>query len=460
MKKIFCFLFLIVLASCSQDNLDVESSNILSESPIQKGAGDGRFDVLGYGCDIAYDYYTGKGQVIDSDLLYRADTSYIHIDKSAYDDEYTESGITAEHYLKTVSKQKGINLGGSTSDSVAAGKISLSKTFRDSTSYSVTNSFVSMVKFKHVRSNSYAMAPKDLVKFASAAFKNAINNNYTPQEMIRIFGTHVYTNVKLGGKLAITYRGEINKSNSDRIKAVTTNASFIYGKFFSVSTSSSNYEHEQAQKEVENYSCHIQTWGGKDGIDKPAEYNSIPTFNYKAWHTSVDANDGTSLKMYDFAPNTLIPLWEFVEAGAKREELKAAIIKYVKENELKNSKQPKVEAVPLYQFSKNGQYHYNTNIYSSGWTNQGITCYVYNTQINGSVPLYQFSKNGEYHYSTNVSSSGWTNQGITCYVYNIKNNGSVPLYQFSKNGQYHYGTNNYSSGWTNQGITCYVLTQK
>ena len=68
--------------------------------------------------------------------------------------------------------------------------------------------------------------------------------------------------------------------------------------------------------------------------------------------------------------------------------------------------------------------HYYTRIQSSGsgYTDQGIQCYVYPTQVAGTVPLKQYynSSRRDHFYCTNPSSellSGYNYNGDCCYVY-------------------------------------------
>lgn len=67
---------------------------------------------------------------------------------------------------------------------------------------------------------------------------------------------------------------------------------------------------------------------------------------------------------------------------------------------------------------KKGEFHYHTNVYSLGWLNEGVRCYIYPSKIYDElIPLYQFEKNGKFHYNTNSYSLGWLNEGIVGYVF-------------------------------------------
>jgi len=87
---------------------------------------------------------------------------------------------------------------------------------------------------------------------------------------------------------------------------------------------------------------------------------------------------------------------------------------------------------PFYRFSKNIKIflgktyidHYYTRIKSSGsgYTDEGIECYVYPTQVAGTVPLKQYwsSSKHDHFYCIDPSSetlSAFSYNGDCCYVY-------------------------------------------
>jgi hypothetical protein len=141
--------------------------------------------------------------------------------------------------------------------------------------------------------------------------------------------------------------------------------------------------------------------------------------------------------------------------------------------------------VPLYRLRHNGNtdHFYTTNarekddaVKRYGYVYEGIQCYVFATQTNGSIPLYRLRHNGgdvDHFYTTSADEKnnavrryGYTYEGTQCYVLQ---SGSVPLYRFRHDGDadhfYTTDPNELNSaikkaGYTYEGVACYVLTHK
>ena len=66
---------------------------------------------------------------------------------------------------------------------------------------------------------------------------------------------------------------------------------------------------------------------------------------------------------------------------------------------------------------------------SIGWTQEGIACYLFQTQVTGSVPLYRLynPNDGNHHWTMDaneynfLNSIGWNDEGIAAYVFASEN---------------------------------------
>ena len=110
-----------------------------------------------------------------------------------------------------------------------------------------------------------------------------------------------------------------------------------------------------------------------------------------------------------------------------------------------------VTASPLYRFYQDSfDYHFYTadpeernNLKKQdGWTEYQSMGYVFRQYVPGTVPLYRLTKQelgGSNHFYTIDKSEadnaaqnlGWTSEGVTCYVSQTQAAGTVPFYGFT-----------------------------
>lgn len=116
----------------------------------------------------------------------------------------------------------------------------------------------------------------------------------------------------------------------------------------------------------------------------------------------------------------------------------------------------------------------DTAVASSGYQNEGIACYVFNSISRARSPLYRLWNpvNGDHFYTasagerdTAVASFGYQNEGIACYVFSTLSSATKPLFRLwnSGNGDHFYTISEIERdgaisnlGYINEGIACYV----
>lgn len=345
MKKLnILSLLLIFLMSCSEDpNLFSDTNK--DESPESlKYAGDGLYDLLGYGCDVTDDIYSGKARIIDNNALILAlkpqKIDAILTDAGQLKYESLEGGTTATTYLRNLTKSKKINIGGSSKDSSYVGSGSLTKKFTDYEKFSKTQSFAHVDKLIRKRSYSYTIENNVLRRYLSGEFKQALQT-LSNQFIIEKFGTHVYTNVVLGGKISILYRAEINSEESKKTKFVEAGASGTIKKVFNFDVKYTKEEQIEASKNTRTYHIYITAIGGNSSI--PFTKQLLPSnevdfdISTEDWEKSTDIATNTNL--IDFAPGSLIPIWEFVESPSKKASLKKDVEQYIKSKQVEEVKE-------------------------------------------------------------------------------------------------------------------------
>ncbi len=469
MKKLLLFMSLSIIffIGCTDEKVVEMSSD--SPYPCARAASDGVYDVLGYGYDITGEYMSDtstKLKIIDVVALVkkysdRFDNSFIGvIDQRIY------GGEDAYSFLNQVIEET--NFGGSIASLGDGGKKNekgffsgtIKAGFKSNTlmSYSSKYSFARAEVLKKQRRYLLNIDVATLSTYLLPSFMEDLNK-YSADKIVEMYGTHVLTNIVVGGKYVADFKSVIIESMSreEKVKTVSAGAKFNLSKIgLDANGTWNNTEVVELNKKNSVWECYVKCLGdsnsGTSMTITPNQGTSY-TVNLGAWTESVDDKHS---KLIDVDWNVTYPLYELISDPLKKAEIKDAIIKYIASRQIKM-----IEIFPLYQYGKNGSFHYNTNTYSLGWRREGITCYVLR-QKNGenAVPLYQFEKQGEFHYNTQTYSLGWKNGGITCYIYKTKiYDDLVPLYQFQKNGRYHYNTHVYSSGWINDGIVGYVFPQ-
>ena len=464
----FCLILgVLVATSCNKESI-IESDTILSsQSPTTRTAGDGIYDVLGYGYDVTDEYMgenSTKLRIIDvaafvRDHKDRFDNPFIGvIDQKVY------AGEDVYSFLSQVSSES--NFSGSVGSVGLESKDSqffsatVSTGFKSNTlsSYSTQYSFAKAEIIKKQRRYLLNTDLNTLSKYLSATFLEDLKK-YPADKIITMYGTHLLTNIIVGGKYVAYYKSIIldETNRTEKTKSVSAGAKVNLSSIgLDANGTWNRTEVTEQNRKNSNWECHIKSIGGStSGTSMTINPNQGPSFtvNLGTWTESVDDNHS---RLIDIDWNTTYPLYELISDPIKKAEIKNAIIKYIASKQIKM-----IEVFPLYQFGKKGSFHYNTQTYSLGWNREGITCYVLlNKGTEKVVPLYQFGKKGEYHYNTQSSSLGWTNDGIVCYIYQSRiYDDLVPLYQFQLKGRYHYNTQVYSLGWKNQGIVGYVFPQ-
>lgn len=127
----------------------------------------------------------------------------------------------------------------------------------------------------------------------------------------------------------------------------------------------------------------------------------------------------------------------------------------------------------LYRYFGNGEHFYTTSWNElgsgrSGYRYEGVQCYIFTSQSQGTIPLYRYYGNGDHFYTTNWNEIGsgrygYRYEGVQGYVYPSKKASTVPLYRYYGNGDHFYTTNwnelgGGRAGYSYEGIQCYVKT--
>ncbi|MGY0039820.1 MAC/perforin domain-containing protein [Pedobacter sp. NJ-S-72] len=158
----------------------------------------------------------------------------------------------------------------------------------------------------------------------------------TPQNIVARYGTHVLSNIVLGGKISFLYRSETK--NTDRIKAAMAGINMPLAKIFGI-TADINTDSKESLK---NYSQSInyKTVGGDPTISLIGQIpigKDLPVINVTSWQSSVTIENS---QLIDIRSNGLIPIYELIPDAGKRSLVKAYVEKYILNSQISSSPEP------------------------------------------------------------------------------------------------------------------------
>lgn len=421
MKKRISLLSLclgLFIAACTDSSGFEDLQNFSEKEVMPRAAGDGIYDVLGYGYDITSDYL-GEASVRQPVLDVEA---FIRDNKGRFDNPFIgtiEQKVTAGEDAWSFLQQTISNT--NFSGSVAAmGKSDTSKGFF---SGSITTGFKSDSKYSYSSKYSFARAEvikkqrqyllytnaETLSRYLSSNFIADLNK-YSADEIVRMYGTHVLTKITVGGSYRAYYKSVIveEANRTEKMKTVTAGAKYNMKKKVGLDANGSwnTTTITETNKKNSNWTCDIKCLGGTtSGTTITLSPNQGPTttINLGAWTQSVD---DTHSRLVDVDWNATYPIYDLVSDPAKKVALKNAVEKYIDSFKLEI-----LELLPLYNYysSKhiNSSYftewkgtHFNTDDY------QGVTCYLCASQVEGTVPLYEYYSAKHINHSYSVQWKG------------------------------------------------------
>ncbi|WP_171972590.1 MAC/perforin domain-containing protein [Mucilaginibacter polytrichastri] len=465
MKKIAIFLFAVALwTSCKKQDTLSEQKSIPTPTKKTFSAGDGGWDVLGYGYNVLGIYANSSAttfQIINVAQLKADYPDKIETDLSKTQTADLNIGSDALSYLKTIAPN--ISIG---TDTSAKFKATIKAAFKDSTAFSsqyVYSSYNLIIQQKRLKINSTI----DLLKnYLNANFVNDVQNQ-SAAYVVSHYGTHVLTDAILGAKLDMIYRSAT--TSTDRKSASSSGLDIGIKNIFNISTGL-NTTSAQSSK---NYSStlHYATHGGdpsKALIGDISLNGTTPaTINITSWQNSSTVQNA---ELIDIGSTGLVEISQLIADPVKASALHNYIIQYLAAN------QASLLPAPVYEFyALNIDKHAfnlnpSLNASSPNYTAYGETFDAYTFQYASSVPVYQYyhPQSQDHLLTTDPSAAlswvqrGYNQDGILFYAYTTQVAGTIPVYAFYKQNSpdHYYSTNrNVVAGqsyWAYQGICFYA----
>lgn len=433
---------------------------------------------LGYGYDVTglYCHPSGvRANVIDM-------TKFLENESSRFERKIGTSSdtkvVAAENAMEYCSKLTAKLEVDASFKKVFSGALSLKFDYKNSCSskYSFASFFLIMRK----ATVSLVADSSDLMPYLSAQFLKDIQHK-SAESIIHFYGTHIMTNITLGGRLEVLCRSIIEDTNKAYSIEVGVKASVK--KIANISTGTS-YDESTLAKNKE-LTVNIETIGGDpskcmiDSFDYTKASSELKS-NFASWQNSLN-NDNMTL--VDMEKGSLVCIADLIPDepafAQKKKELAAAVEKYLSENQFNMVDMPK----PLYRYycPKLDDHFYTMNKNELGYGNgnyslERVECMIYDLKVPHSIPLYRYYNDiGDHLYTVkwdelHNGDKGYKFEGICGYVFANKESDAtlVPLYRSFKtaniNNQlkmdhcYSLDKSEFanSPGYHDEGAMCYV----
>lgn len=482
--KIACltWAFVAIISSCKKNEISKSALDLPGKS-IVNSVGDTKWDVLGYG-------YDATGNLIEKDNssdapiidMQRFVTDYsqridVNTGTEGTDDFY--AGATVLDYLKDLNKHKSIGVdftagNKDTSKSYFSASVAFNKGNQNTTTIYSRYSYAtyeSLLKIKRIRFTGDVSIDLLMNYLTPEFLSNAVN--LTADQLVARYGTHVLMDISLGGRYRFDYSAAIVKQ-SDYVKKTRGAKAGLLGKMTSligvtINTDVTTEEINNAKTENLSITSRLNFRGGTNGgqnISFDANGSPTQSFNIASWQQSVNTSNSVLIKV-----DRAVPLYSFISDPVKRDEVSAAIDRYIN-----NSQRDELGEAPVFEFlnASTGSHTFTINVNDypyaqNGWTNAGAKFYEFTTQRPGTVPVHHFISTSQNNHVYTINrndyayeQNGYTYGGIAYYAYPNQVSGTIPVYVLYHSGNHkHVYTANLDgypyaqNGWSNLGVAFY-----
>lgn len=466
MRKLFLkslSILLLGLMSCQEDSFNVSQDINETVTTGSRSAGDGKYDVLGYGYDVTGEYLhpmSVKNPVLDIARYEKDRKERIVTGNSSFGSDQMYYGYSASDYIKDIMRET--NVGASISygnekeknDSLGffSGNISQNNYLKTEYQYSTKYSFVSL---DAVRNHKYIRINDEITNLSKYLLPSFLEDlkNLSPERVVERYGTHVLTDYVIGGRYKLIYRSVITDSKDTTHKRTTVSSGFkatLFNIGFSFNVDRTIQTDETLIKNNQNKELYVLFYGGNGTNLKYDLEKGMPTnVDIQNWENSVKLENACLNKI---TWNETYPIYAFIEDSRKKAQIKEAMMKY-----LKATKFNELQLKPLYVYFNDKEYmngfnHYTTSLSNitekyPDWKLLGIEGYILAEPLLGTIPLYEYYwDKGFDHYTTTLANihneyEDWKKLGIAGYVYKDIMLETTPLYEY----EYLKGFDHYTS---------------
>lgn len=443
MKKLFLFMswVMLILSGCADEDIIERNSPSFPQSVNTRSAGDGVYDILGYGYDITGPYLDTKSSraiVFDTNkLLEKGLITPYKLEESRF--RYS-SGKDVIDFTTNMSSSLQMSTPGILK---VIGGASLNIAFGGNSHYNSDYSFAYCTQ-QYIDSR-YRISEADINVLKTCLTKQFIErlSTYTPEQIVEEYGTHVLKDIYLGAKFEVYYMAKSTSSS----KKESINAG-LGASLFSLFKMDGKFQYDESLAITnKEQSLYYFTIGGDPAVGVQGSLNpeNSPSIDIGKWMASVKSSTPKFIDV-DNNSQSFIPIYELVTDPTKKQTLKAYIDNYIKSKE--------VCSISLYPSTTGTR-----QVSGLGHINQGAGVAIGDIDKNGRPDmilmgidnpkgknnfwykvLYDIDENGYYSKESSIlsiSAEGWENSGGDIALCDLNNNGILDMVLFMHR-QAHY----------------------
>ena len=433
MKKLFLFMswVMLILSGCADEDIIERNSPSFPQSVNTRSAGDGVYDILGYGYDITGPYLDTKSSraiVFDTNkLLEKGLITPYKLEESRF--RYS-SGKDVIDFTTNMSSSLQMSTPGILK---VIGGASLNIAFGGNSHYNSDYSFAYCTQqYIDIR---YRISEADINVLKTCLTKQFIErlSTYTPEQIVEEYGTHVLKDIYLGAKFEVYYMAKSTSSS----KKESINAG-LGASLFSLFKMDGKFQYDESLAITnKEQSLYYFTIGGDPAVGVQGSLNpeNSPSIDIGKWMASVKSSTPKFIDV-DNNSQSFIPIYELVTDPTKKQTLKAYIDNYIKSKE--------VCSISLYPSTTGTR-----QVSGLGHINQGAGVAIGDIDKNGRPDmilmgidnpkgknnfwykvLYDIDENGYYSKESSIlsiSAEGWENSGGDIALCDLNNNGILDM---------------------------------
>lgn len=433
MKKLFLFMswVMLILSGCADEDIIERNSPSFPQSVNTRSAGDGVYDILGYGYDITGPYLDTKSSraiVFDTNkLLEKGLITPYKLEESRF--RYS-SGKDVIDFTTNMSSSLQMSTPGILK---VIGGASLNIAFGGNSHYNSDYSFAYCTQ-QYIDSR-YRISEADINVLKTCLTKQFIErlSTYTPEQIVEEYGTHVLKDIYLGAKFEVYYMAKSTSSS----KKESINAG-LGASLFSLFKMDGKFQYDESLAITnKEQSLYYFTIGGDPAVGVQGSLNpeNSPSIDIGKWMASVKSSTPKFIDV-DNNSQSFIPIYELVTDPTKKQTLKAYIDNYIKNKE--------VYSISLYPSTTGTR-----QVSGLGHINQGAGVAIGDIDKNGRPDmilmgidnpkgknnfwykvLYDIDENGYYSKESSIlsiSAEGWENSGGDIALCDLNNNGILDM---------------------------------
>ena len=433
MKKLFLFMswVMLILSGCADEDIIERNSPSFPQSVNTRSAGDGVYDILGYGYDITGPYLDTKSSraiVFDTNkLLEKGLITPYKLEESRF--RYS-SGKDVIDFTTNMSSSLQMSTPGILK---VIGGASLNIAFGGNSHYNSDYSFAYCTQ-QYIDSR-YRISEADINVLKTCLTKQFIErlSTYTPEQIVEEYGTHVLKDIYLGAKFEVYYMAKSTSSS----KKESINAG-LGASLFSLFKMDGKFQYDESLAITnKEQSLYYFTIGGDPAVGVQGSLNpeNSPSIDIGKWMASVKSSTPKFIDV-DNNSQSFIPIYELVTDPTKNQTLKAYIDNYIKSKE--------VCSISLYPSTTGTR-----QVSGLGHINQGAGVAIGDIDKNGRPDmilmgidnpkgknnfwykvLYDIDENGYYSKESSIlsiSGEGWENSGGDIALCDLNNNGILDM---------------------------------